>query len=195
MNNIELVNFVKSKIGTPYVYGTKGEVLTLEKYNNLKKLYGDLVWDSDKEKIGKTCCDCSGLISWYTKNVKSSTNYKEEAKEIFPISTIENAPIGVAVWQKGHIGIYVGNKQYVAADGSKYGVRINDISKSNFTNWFRLSEIDYIQEKDYRYNTIDEIPEWAKPTIKYLIDNKKIANTKELDLSYDMLRVLVILNR
>ena len=28
MNNLTLVDFAKSKLGTPYVYGMKGDVLT-----------------------------------------------------------------------------------------------------------------------------------------------------------------------
>ena len=63
MNNIELVRFAESKIGTAYVYGAKGEVLTESNYNNLKRTYGDMVWDSDRNKIGQVCVDCSGLIS------------------------------------------------------------------------------------------------------------------------------------
>lgn len=63
LTNKGLVQFIKSKIGTPYVYGMKGAVMTAEKYNMLKKTYGSAVWDSDKKKIGKVCCDCSGLIS------------------------------------------------------------------------------------------------------------------------------------
>ena len=62
MTGEELVAFAKSKLGVPYVYGMKGEVMTLAKYNQLKSMYGDLVWNSDKNKVGKVCCDCSGLI-------------------------------------------------------------------------------------------------------------------------------------
>ena len=51
----ELVAFAKSKLGVPYVYGMKGTVMTLAKYNELKALYGALVWDSDKNKVGKVC--------------------------------------------------------------------------------------------------------------------------------------------
>ena len=66
MTGQELVAFAKSKLGVPYVYGMKGKVMTEAIYNSLKKAYGNLVWDSDKQKIGKVCCDCSGLISWAT---------------------------------------------------------------------------------------------------------------------------------
>ncbi len=53
-----LVAFAKTKLGTPYVYGAKGQLLTESLYNTLKARYGSLVWTSDKKKIGKICTDC-----------------------------------------------------------------------------------------------------------------------------------------
>ena len=47
MTGKELADFAESKLGVPYVYGMKGGVMTLEKYRELKKLYGSLVWESD----------------------------------------------------------------------------------------------------------------------------------------------------
>lgn len=148
LTNIGLIAFAKSKLGTPYVYGMKGTVLTQAKYNSLKKLYGNAVWDSDAKKIGKVCCDCSGLISWYTGKMKSSTQYKTSAKAIYPISTIDKAPIGAAVWMQGHIGIYIGNGQYIAEDGSAYGCRTNKLTNAKFTHWFLFSDIEYEKEDD-----------------------------------------------
>lgn len=49
--------------------------------------------------------------------------------------------------------------------------------------------------EEMRYNKIEEMPEWARETIRKLIEEKKIANKEKLDLSEDMLRVLVIMNR
>jgi hypothetical protein len=57
LTNLGLIKFIKTKLGTPYVYGMKGTVLTLAKYNSLKAQYGNLIWDSDRNKIGKICCD------------------------------------------------------------------------------------------------------------------------------------------
>lgn len=48
---------------------------------------------------------------------------------------------------------------------------------------------------EVRYNTIDELPDWARPTIQKLVDEKKIADGNNLDLSEDMVRVLVIMSR
>ena len=64
MTGKELVAFCRSKIGTPYVYGMKGKVMTEQNYKFLKNTYGKMVWLSDRDKIGKVCVDCSGLISW-----------------------------------------------------------------------------------------------------------------------------------
>lgn len=143
MTNQELVTFAETKLGTPYVYGMKGDVLTERKYEQLKILFGDLVWDSDRKKIGKVCVDCSGLISWATGIHRNSQGYHDTAEVIFPIHTLNKAPVGAAVWCKGHIGIYLGNGKYIAADGSRYGVRIASVKGSPFTHWFRLKDIEY----------------------------------------------------
>lgn len=144
----QLVAFAKSKLGTPYVYGMKGEVMTIERYNYLKSMYGNYVWDSDKDKVGKVCCDCSGLISWATGIIRSSQGYHDTAVEIHPISEISKAPIGAAVWKQGHIGIYIGGGEYIAEDGSAYGCRKNKLSRANFTHWFKISDVEYEEEKE-----------------------------------------------
>ncbi|MBO6177836.1 MAG: N-acetylmuramoyl-L-alanine amidase [Selenomonadaceae bacterium] len=53
-----------------------------------------------------------------------------------------------------------------------------------------------IMENEKRYNTIEEVPEWAKPEIEYLIKEKIIqGDGKNLDLSHDMLRIYVSMSR
>ena len=146
MTNQELVLFAKSKLGTPYVYGMKGDILTEKKYERLKILFGELVWNSDREKIGQVCVDCSGLISWATGILRNSQGYHDTAAAVFPVSMIDEAPAGAAVWKKGHIGIYLGDGKYIAADGSRHGVRIAPLQGSGFTHWFLLKDIDYKEE-------------------------------------------------
>lgn len=148
--NKGLIDFAASKLGTPYVYGMKGAVMTRAKYDWLKKTYGtDMVWDSDVKKVGKVCVDCSGLISWYTGKIKSSSMFKSEAKTLHPISTIADAPIGAAVWRSGHIGIYVGEGYAIEARGSAYGVVKTKIAKRDWTHWFLLNDITYEAAKVY----------------------------------------------
>ena len=147
----DLVTFCKSKLGTPYVYGCKGEVLTLAKYNWLKKQYGSMVWDSDKNKVGKVCCDCSGLISWYTGKLLGSSQLYSEAKERHSISTIKEAPIGATLWKSGHVGVYIGLENgvpmYIAEDGSAYGCQKKPVAWNSFTHWLLQSYIDYSEPK------------------------------------------------
>lgn len=139
-----LIEFAKSKIGTPYVYGAKGTVMSLEQIRELRRMYGsNCVWYSDDNKAGKVCVDCSGLISWYTGIVRGSGQYKSTAVEVIPISQRTNNHIGWAVWMNGHIGIYLGNDTYIAADGSSYGVRIANLSQNRFTHLLKLCDIDY----------------------------------------------------
>ena len=154
-----LIAFAKSKIGTPYVYGAKGTVMSLAKIQALRKMYGsNCVWKSDDKKAGKVCVDCSGLISWYTGIVRGSGQYRSTAVEVIPISKRSDAHIGWAVWMNGHIGIYLGNDQYIAADGSAYGVRIANLSQNGFTHLLKLCDIDYGQ------GTASGPKETAKPS-------------------------------
>ncbi|MCL2352610.1 MAG: hypothetical protein FWC55_08785 [Firmicutes bacterium] len=145
-----LVEYAKSKLGTAYVYGCKMEVLTRAKYDWLKKTYGSLVWDSDAAKIGKVCCDCSGLISAYTGVMRSSAQYRQAAAAVYPISAAADAPAGALVWKSGHIGVYAGLENgvpmYIAEDGSAYGCRKAKLP-SSFTDWFLCADIGYPAEK------------------------------------------------
>lgn len=50
--------------------------------------------------------------------------------------------------------------------------------------------------EEVRYNTVEECPDWARETVQKLVDKKYLDGTgKGLDLSYDMVRVLVIQDR
>lgn len=148
LTNIGLVEFVKTKLGTPYVYGMKGKVMTQANYDYLYNTYGrNYVWNSDKNKVGKTCVDCSGLISWYTGKLKGSTAFMSESNA-HPINTISLAPIGVAVWRQGHIGVYIGNGEIIEARGSAYGTVQTKVKDRDFTHWFKLNDIEYVEEVD-----------------------------------------------
>ncbi|MDD3394938.1 MAG: hypothetical protein PHG19_09905 [Anaerotignum sp.] len=153
MTGQELVTFARSKLGTPYVYGMKGAVMTQANFNYLQNTYGkQMVWDADEKKVGKVCVDCSGLISWATGVVLGSAQMFDKAIKKEPISTIKTAPVGALVWMKGHVGIYTGLKggvpYYIAADGSAYGVREVPLSKNKFTHWLLMEFITYIEGED-----------------------------------------------
>ena len=69
-----------------------------------------------------------------------------------------------------------------------------EAGKSKEKEWEK--DMEKIKEEITRYNTVDELPEWAKPTIQKLLDKGLLSGDgKSLDLSADMIRVFVVLDR
>ena len=173
MTGKELVAFCRSKIGTPYVYGMKGKVMTEQNYKFLKNTYGKMVWLSDREKIDRVCVDCSGLISWACGVTLGSGQWKARATKINPISTIEKAPIGALVWMQGHIGVYTGMKNghpyYVAADGSAYGVREVPLRCNKFTHWLLVEDVFQYEMRDDEVVEKDKVEVFGKVVTMKLI--------------------------
>ena len=156
MTGHQLAVFAHEHIGTPYVYGAKGKVLTQANFNYLHRVYGSkLVPYSDHLKVGQVCVDCSGLIGWACGVWQNSKSWKDQAvKEghCYPISTLKKAPVGALLWCDGHIGVYVGLEKgvltYIAADGSKYGTRKAPVSANRFTHWLMVPSVfDYEEEE------------------------------------------------
>ena len=57
-------------------------------------------------------------------------------------------------------------------------------------------DMEEIKKEIARYSTIEELPEYAKPTIQKLVGKKLLSGDgKNLDLSADMIRVFVVLDR
>jgi hypothetical protein len=207
-----------------YVYGAKKQKLSLQQIKQLQKQYGSMVWQSDLLKAGQTGCDCSGLISSCTGIERSSTNYKQTALETISLNELKNnweKYIGYGLWMQGHIGVVSETKgYYYAMDGSARNMVKYLMSMQNWTCAIKLKDIDYSggyvdmdkynelkQEidsifkeisniKPKVYNTIEEIPEWGKEAVTYYLNNNLLQGTdKGLNISYDLLRLLVILYR
>ncbi len=168
-NNLDLVEWAKNakdkKWG--YVYGTYGVVLTKELLNTKAEQYpddngGDNGEYIKKHYIGNRVTDCVGLIKGYgwlntdTHEIEYGTNEMPDvsadgmynnATEKGKINTIPEIP-GLAVWQKGHIGIYVGDGNVIHAAGTKEGVVMDKLSKCGFTHWLKIPNITYIEESE-----------------------------------------------
>ena len=67
------------------------------------------------------------------------------AKEKGNINTIPEIP-GLAVWQPGHIGIYIGNGEVIEAMGTQYGVVKTKLSSGSWTHWLKVPYITYVNE-------------------------------------------------
>ena len=101
------------------------------------------VYDSDLNKAGKICCDCSGLISSLTGIERNSYDYFDSAVDKKSINERDASMVGWGVWKKGHIGIYDGNDGYYAMDNSKRNMVHNSLNQNNFTHIIKLCDINY----------------------------------------------------
>lgn len=163
------------KNNVKYVYGAKMEVLTYNQIKNLQNTYGkNCVWDSDLNKAGYLCCDCSGLISSYTGIIRSSSGYAATATDTASIAELKanwNKYIGWGIWMNGHIGIVsetVG--YYYAMDGSARNMVHYPISKNAWAKIIKLKDIEY-EEAKTMVKTYDE-------AAKLLVE-KDVINSRE----------------
>ena len=81
---------------------------------------------------------------------------------------------------------------------AKLEEKINVLESRCITYDDRLDDIDLFLSNHVRpvFNSLDDMPMWAKPEIKWLIDKGYIkGNLQGLNLSVDMVRLLVILVR
>lgn len=195
----DLVTYVKTKIGNPYLYGFKqneawNKKCTTADFNSLKKIYGSMVWDSDKAKcVGKYPCDCSGLITAFTGVVRNSTNMKDTATKVLPISNITKAQAGCILWKQGHVGVLisVGKKSdgsdsyYIAEDGSAYGCQKKPVSWQKWTHILWLKDLQYETSTNTSNNTSTTTKKQSSVTYYKKYTGKSVSFSdalKELDI-------------
>jgi len=144
-----LAEFAKSKVGTPYIYGCKGAdgPVTLARINMLSRLYPNIFTQTyinkAKKYVGRVCCDCSGLISWYTGKVLGSSQLYSQAYARIPISQWQKFAVGTVVWKSGHVGVYLGNGKVAEAKGINYGTVISNINSQAWKYGLTFSWINY----------------------------------------------------
>lgn len=148
-----LIEFCKSKIGTPYVYGAKGEILTAARLAQLKRenpgMFTTTYTNKARKYLGQHCTDCSGLISWYTGVIRGSYNYYDTADERVAIGALDESMTGWALWKPGHIGVYIGNGHCIEAKGIDYGTVKSKVSSTAWQKVLKLCDIDYDVEPVY----------------------------------------------
>lgn len=142
-----LIQHCKDKLGTPYVYGAKGEVLTQTILDRLARENPGTYTSTYKAKaaryIGQRCTDCSGLISWYTGVLRGSYNYHDTAVERVDIDHLNESMTGWALWKPGHIGVYIGDGYCIEAKGINYGTIKSRVSSTPWQKVLKLCDIDY----------------------------------------------------
>ncbi len=154
-SNGELARFCINKVGTPYVMGTQGKILTKDLYSWLIK-HNPGKWFTLKRQpkvkswIGKQTTDCHGLIEWFVRE-QSGAAYDTTANGAFlaatekgDIKTIPELP-GICVRYDGHVGVYIGGGYVVEARGFDYGVCITPLKGRPWTHWYKHPRIKYTQ--------------------------------------------------
>lgn len=167
-----LASFALSKIGTPYVYGAKGAngKLTETKLNFLAKSYPSVFTKNYIAKarkfIGKVCCDCSGLVSWYTKKEIGSAQLYQTASTRNRIdkSDLSKIPVGAVLWKEGHVGVYVGNGYLVEEMGIDFGCVKTKVKDRTFTHYLTFSYITYNTKKTTELTISKKKNSYKKPT-------------------------------
>lgn len=163
-NNVDLVAYVKqaAEKGWGYVYGTYGTVLTDSLLAQKEQQFPDNILPYkafiEENWMGRRTADCVGLIkgyAWYdpaTSSFTIGTNgmpdvsadgmYTAAATE-GTMDTMPDVP-GIAVWQIGHIGVYIGDGKVVEAKGTMYGVVTSELSQGSWQGWCYLPGIQYM---------------------------------------------------
>lgn len=144
-----------------YVWGSYGEVLSksdlsfkLSQYPEEVGAYREFI---EENWLGRRCADCVGLIKGYgwldvqTKEVVYGSNGMPDvsANDMF-VNAAEKGGIatmpeivGLAVWQQGHIGIYIGDGFVIEARGTEYGVVRTRLVSGGWTHWLKIPYISY----------------------------------------------------
>ena len=163
--NLSLVGYALSRLGSGYVFGTYGQILTNALLEAKIRQYPAKIKDREalirQNWMGKPVQDCIGLIKGHLwTNADGRISYKFDgipdlsangmfnyATEKGPISTLPETK-GLLVWKRGHIGVYIGNGEVIESHGTLYGViktRLNkNINETGWTNWIKCPFIDYV---------------------------------------------------
>ena len=158
-SGVGLVEYAKSNIGNPYIYGTFGQIgnskLLSAKHsqypNYVTAKRVEIVKANPDKYFRKPWHDCSGLVKGYLmrKNLTvvynskydlSANGFINAAKEKGTIGTIPEI-VGLGLWRNNHLGVYIGGGRCVQAKGFDYGVIESDLS--GFTHWCKLPFIEY----------------------------------------------------
>ena len=165
--NLSLVGHAIARLGTGYVYGTYGHVLTESLLSAKLKQYplkvAPYLAFIRANWLGKPVQDCVGLIKghyWTDDDGKivykldglpdvSANGMYNAATEKGPIYALPEIK-GLIVWKNGHVGIYIGNGEVIEAHGTKSGViktrLTKTVNETGWTRWLKCPCVDYITE-------------------------------------------------
>ena len=147
--------------GWGYVYGTFGLPLTETTLDNKVRQYPNEVGENEQlireHWLGRRTVDCMGLIKsymWYDPEDNNITYNAGGMPDIGCDTLFEQATVrgtidtipevkGLAVYAKGHIGIYIGDGYAIDAQSTTEGVTKTKINTRKWTHWCKIPYVDY----------------------------------------------------
>ena len=151
-----LVEYAKTKVGTPYFFGAKMEILTNNLMATMHRRYPGTVTDDymrkakEKGQVGKENTDCSGLPGAYRQKQLGSAQLYQTAYTRLPVKDHAKWADGVITWRSGHVGVFgrVDGKEYVwEAKGIDYGTIRSEFDPSKWTCGLTFYDIDYAYDE------------------------------------------------
>ena len=165
--NTNLAQFCKEVVGTPYWFGTFGNIANRSLYNSKKAQYPSYYppssWTeaSFTDDFGKRVTDCAGLVKWFlwSNNMSDKApsynagedygaqGFWEQCTDKGSISSLPQDKIGIIVFngtdsKKNHMGVIVDNDgTVVEAKGHAYGTITSKASSWGY--WGKLKYIKY----------------------------------------------------
>lgn len=202
---IDLVAYARSRLGSGYVFGTYGQILTEQLLNQKLAQYPKQVGGFEKiiraKWLGKHVQDCSGLIKGFLwQDVNQVASYQANgvldfsadsmfmmAKEKGSIGDIPEIP-GVLVWKPGHIGVYAGNGEVIEANSTKAGViktkLTQTINETKWKSWLKCPYINYPNEipaSGFTFHTVVKGESLSKIAKRYLGSTSRFKEIAELN--------------
>lgn len=145
---IKAYEFYNNASTYAYFFGAKGQVLTDEVMNSLWSSYPDYFSKysaSQKTQIynysrGKIGYDCSGLIAEIIGDNSGSAGQWSHCTDI---TTPQTCVQGALMYKPGHIGIAVGNGQFIHIPQEMHTVELVNVSSYNWQSAGKSSFVDY----------------------------------------------------
>lgn len=142
-----ILNAMKEHLGSPYVWGGSGEYLTTSLLNRLKRDYpsqtaqGAYTRAEKYADKGYRAFDCSGLMQWGFRKAgitigRSTWDQIGNGREV-SISDIKPGDL-LFYSNLEHVGMYVGNGQWIEAPNKNADVRIVNVPWSKVTRARRI---------------------------------------------------------
>ncbi|MBD7912961.1 SH3 domain-containing protein [Clostridium cibarium] len=131
-----IFNAMKSQLGSPYVWGGDGESLTTTLLNSLRSLYpikaagGFYNRAASYVNQGYRAFDCSGLMQWGYKQAGISIGRTtwDQIGDGTEVSLSDLKPGDLLFYSSlEHVGMYIGNGQWIEAPNSSSNVRIVNV--------------------------------------------------------------------